>query len=174
MDFCSKFLLREPYPTIRTKTPSPMFVRQILTSYAGPQGELSTILQYFYNHLAAQNVGYPNLSELFECISQVEMRHLDLLGHLILAYGGNPMLIYHTAHRSRPQWWNTSFINYRASLAEILRNASNGEHAAVEEYSRLKHCTQDADTQALLDRIIADEEHHIQLFSQALHAFQEK
>ena len=49
----------------------------------------------------------------------------------------------------------------------MLRDAIAGEEQAIAEYRRLAGSLQDSGAKALLQRIIADEEHHIALFTGA-------
>jgi bacterioferritin len=61
----------------------------LLEDYAGAVSELTAINQYFYHHLVFEDK-YEDLAELEECISIIEMMHLELLGETILMLGVDP------------------------------------------------------------------------------------
>lgn len=164
---CMNYILAEPYPAVSPQKPDNNAARRLLGSYAGPQGELTAILQYVYNSQLAPLAGAPQVGELFHCVSMVEMRHLELIGKLVLAYGGDPGYLYYQTP-GRTAWWTGANVSYVKQPARMLRDAIAGEEQAIAEYRRLTGSLQDSGAKALLQRIIADEEHHIALFTGAL------
>lgn len=162
---CTKYILSDPYPKIPQQKPDNEAARQLLGQYAGEHGELTAVLQYVYNSQLAPIAGAQAIGELFHCISLVEMRHLELLGDLILAYGGDPGYLYYPTP-SRTAWWTGSNVIYAKQPQRMLRDAIASEERAIASY---RHTTSRLPAaKALLQRIIADEEHHIALFTDAL------
>ncbi len=157
----------QPYPNLVGITPNKYIAKQLLQSYAGMSSELTAITQYFYNSLLAPTVGNAALGDLFSAIMMDEMEHLRLLGVLILAYGGDPgFMAYRPSGRT--QWWNGSFVSYAKQPVTMLQNALRGEREAIISYQQLMAQLPNASARALIERIIADEEHHIALLTQAL------
>lgn len=166
---CSSYLLPEPYPVVGAVRPDPQIVRRLLEEYAGGNGALTAITQYFYNGLLAPTAGQPALGDLFSCVSMVEMQHMRQLAMLILAYGGDPRLLSY-GRGGRPMWWTGANVSYTNDPALMLRSAINAERAAILSYRRTLSMLREEDARALLERLIADEEHHIALFTDALAA----
>lgn len=166
---CAPYMLPAPYPAPASEIkPNPAVARRLLAAYAGSGGELTAVGQYFYNSLLAPVAGARAVGDLFACVSRVEMHHLELLGELILAYGGDPGFLAYQPN-GRTAWWSGSYLSYDKQPAKMLKNAIAGEQAAIADYRRTLSYMQDAPSaRALLERIIADEEHHITLFNAAL------
>lgn len=165
MKHCQKYILSQPYPTLGKVKPNPAVVSMLQNAYAGAEGELTAVMQYSYNHLLTQYM--PALSELFACTAQVEMRHMELLGQMILAYGGDPRYFYFPDVR-RAQWWMGGLVNYEKQPQHMLRRAIASEQNAVRDYQKLARQLKEPAACALINRILADEQHHIVLFKQAL------
>lgn len=170
---CANYILTAPYPPVPTVKPDAGAARRLLADYAGNEGELTAITQYFYNSLLAPLAGESGIGDLFACVSRVEMHHLELIGKLILAYGGDPGFLAYSRN-NRPTWWDGSNVNYDKSPQRMLEAALRGERDAVENYKRTAAYVSDAGCRALIARIIADEEHHIALFTGALHDLSQK
>lgn len=162
MNSCVHHILTEPWPQIGPQQPNPALVRALFPSYAGARGELTAITGYFYNSLLTGGRGDRGLSELFACVSRDEMRHLEKLGGLILQFGGDPRLLSYGAN-GRPLWWSSGVLSYPREIPLMLRQAIDSERQAIAEYRRLSACM-DGAPRALIERIIRDEEHHIELF----------
>jgi bacterioferritin len=155
--------LPDPYP-------EPMAVRQnryyatiLLEDYAGAVSEMTAINQYFYHHLTFEN--YPDLAELEECISIIEMHHLELLGETILLLGVPPE--YRTLTNNRATYWNASYVYYGNNVCDRLAADIAAEKVAIQTYRQHQYLIDDLYIRQLLERIIRDEEHHLMLFSQA-------
>ena len=155
-------ILTDPWPQIGPQQPNPALVRALFPSYAGARGELTATAGYFYNSLLTRDRG---LSELFACVSRDEMRHLEKLGELILQFGGDPRLLSYGAG-GRPLWWSSGALPYPREIPVMLRRAIDSERQAIAEYRRLS-AHMDGAPRALIERIIRDEEHHIELFQRA-------
>jgi bacterioferritin (cytochrome b1) len=160
-----QYILNNPWPAIEAQQKNPAAVRQLANLMCGPQSELTDILQYFYNSLILKAQGNEALSELFSCVSVTEMHHLEKLGELIGAYGGDPRLIWY--RNGQPNWWYSGFVQARKNEEQMLSAAVSGERMAAQNYravaSRLA-----PNAAAVLNRIAMDEQHHAELFTAAM------
>lgn len=164
MNKCVNYVLTTPWPKVTSQPNNRPLVRALFSLYAGPESELSSITQYFYDSLLTGADGYPDLSDLFGCVSRTGMIHLEQLGKLILAYGGDPRLLSYRG--DRPQWWSSGYLTYGRAPRAMLEQAIAGERRAVEGYRAIAG-RMSAEPRAVIQRIIDDERHHIELFERA-------
>lgn len=150
-----------PYPEIKIHCPNTGYARLLQGSYAGPVSEFTAVSQYFYQHVLEES-SCPEAAKVLMGVSMVEMKHLELLAECIFQLGGNPVLA--TYNRGQRQWWMGSMLSYQRGLRIMLLENIESERAAIREYRRLMNCIPNEDIQALISRIIMDEEHHIELF----------
>lgn len=158
-------MLMDPWPEVGPQKPNRELVRILFDVYAGQGGELTNIAQYFYNSLRAQQADEAEISELFACVSHTEMLHLRKLGQLILQFGGDPRLLSYRG--SRAFWWSSGYVNYNGDIRAMLRRSIAGERQAVQTYQQIAARMEGA-PKALIERILQDEVHHIELFQRAL------
>lgn len=156
-------MLNLPWPEVGEQESDRALVRGLFGAYAGAHGELTAVSQYFYNSLTGEQDAA--LADLFALVSQNEMVHLQKLGQLIRLYGGDPRLLSFAG--GRPHWWSSGAVSYEKSREKRLRQAIAGEREAVRAYRQLA-ARMAPQPRALIERIIQDEQHHIELFQRAL------
>lgn len=155
----------EPYPAIQISTSNLTYAQLLSTPFSSAKSELTTITQYIYFNWVLEQSS-DEISHLFLQIAKVEMHHLNLLGQLITALGGNP--VYRSYPYNRPTFWNSGVLQYQCHTEKALHLSIASEYAAIEDYRHLSKLIQDSTIIAVLQRIILDEEVHIQLFQQYL------
>jgi bacterioferritin len=114
--------------------------------------ELTAVNLYFIASKMAANWGYGRLAQEFYDESIGEMKHAETLIERILYLEGVPNM-----QRLFP-------VTVGESVAEQFRLNHRFEAQAVERYQRgIAIAARDGDpgTRALLERILADEEHHV-------------
>ncbi|MEW6771355.1 MAG: manganese catalase family protein [Bacillota bacterium] len=153
-----------PYPEPRVAAPNRYYAELLLEDYAGPLSELTAIHQYIYHDFTFHEE-YPELAELEECISIVEMRHLELLAETILLLGVAPRFWF--VRENRFVYWNASFPYYGKNVCDRLAADIAAEENAIEQYRAHQKAIKDPYIDGLLQRIILDEEHHLKLFTEA-------
>ena len=163
---CEGYILRQSYPPVVPGRCDRALVRRLFSAYGGQDGEMTAIVQYFYNSLITGMQGENEISHLFSCISQVEMHHLRLLGQLILAYGGDPGLL--SFRGDRKIWWSGDFVHHLKQSDRMLREAIAGEQAAIRDYGSLLKLMPDDGNRAVIERILTDEHHHAALLNRQL------
>ena len=150
-----------PYPEVCIHCPNTGYARSLQNVYAGTISEFTAISQYFYQHIL-QKSSCPEAAQVLMGISMVEMHHLELLAACIQQLGGNP--VFAASGKGQRQWWTGAMVPYQRGLRMMLLEDIESERAAIREYRRLMACIHNEDIQALIGRIVMDEEHHIQLF----------
>ncbi|HAG08363.1 MAG TPA: bacterioferritin [Desulfotomaculum sp.] len=154
-----------PYPEIKVVRPNLFYAQLLMEDYAGVVSELSAIGQYVYHYITFEEK-HKELAELEECISLVEMHHLEMLAQVIRMLGGNPQ--YKVVKNNQDVYWNSSYIYYGQEICDRLASDIEGEKAAITQYQQHYKLIADPYIQRLLERIIQDETYHIQLLTQAL------
>lgn len=112
--------LPAPYPEPRVVRPNQYYALLLLEDYAGAVSELTAINQYFYHYLTFYE-NYGDVAELQECISIIEMLHLELLGKTIRKLGVEPE--YRTLTNNQRIYWNASFVYYGQNICSTTPNA---------------------------------------------------
>lgn len=163
----SRCRLPDPYPTVPPLQPNVEAARMLLGAYAAPTSETTCVMQYVYNSILAPLADQPAVGDLFYCVSIVEMTHMEMIANLILNYGGDPGYLYYPMP-TRTAWWTGSNVTYTKDPEDMLRDAIQHEEAIIEYYRRVIRVLPEESAKALIQRISADEERHIALFTEAL------
>lgn len=114
--------------------------------------ELTAINQYFIHAKMCKNWGYKELADLLRHESIDEMKHADDVIERILYLEGTPDLQKYMK------------INVGATIPEILQHDLDLEYGAVERLNKgIDICVaaRDNGTRELLEKILVDEEEHI-------------
>ncbi len=150
-----------PYPPVQVDCPNPIYAREMLSNMANVVSEMSDVTLYFYISVVTKPQ-YSWISRCYYHVSIVEMHHLDIFAELALLLGADPRL---WSCQEQMQWWSPSFINYPHDLHRLIAESIKAEEAAISKYSRQAAIINDMNIVAILNRIIQDEEHHLQIFS---------
>lgn len=143
--------------------PNRYYASLLLEDYAGQTSELTAINQYFFHYLMFEEK-YEDVAELEECISIIEMFHLELLGETIRMLGVEPR--YRTITNNQRTFWNASFVYYGNEICDRLAADIAAEKSAIQQYRLHQQLIDDPNIKELLERIILDEQHHLKLFSE--------
>jgi len=157
-------IINLPYPKVEVQKKDPNLAYHILKLYAGNLSELTAVNQYSFQGIYLND--YKDLSKILENISIVEMRHLKILGELIEKLGLIPY--YATYNNNKPIPWNSDYVNFTINYREMLVSDINGENDAIKEYKKIINMTDDSNIKAIINRIILDEERHIEILKKLL------
>lgn len=158
-----------PYPEIRVSEKNPYYAKLLLEDYAGQVSELTAITQYVYHHFVLESE-YEEVADLLSCIALVEMHHQEILAETIWLLGVDPR--YRTIERNEMErYWDATFVYYGTALCDRISADIAGEWAAVANYRRHQQMIDDPYIKRILERIILDELHHINLFNQILRKY---
>lgn len=154
-----------PYPPLEVEGPNRQIARMLSFSLASDKSEMTSITQYMYQSWAL-SPSHAEWARTMERIAEVEMRHFQILGRLILQLGGDPR--YAAPRRNRLVFWNGSMPSYNRTPQAILLDSLHLEEAAIETYRRQITLISDECVSLVLKRIILDEEIHARLFERCL------
>lgn len=151
-----------PYPKVNVKEKNPNYVDLILLNFASDISEFDAIAQYVYHEIALTYEN-PEAAEVIKGISEVEMHHLQLLGEIIVQLGGEPG---YWIDNKKKKYWSSKLVNYDlSSLKTILTIDIQSEKSAIKQYRDTIAKIDDENINAIIKRIILDEEYHIQLLT---------
>jgi len=128
------------------------------------KAELTAINQYFLHAEMCDNWGYKRMGKLVKKESIEEMMHAEILMERILYLDGTPNMSDYFK------------INIGQTLKEQLQNDLNLEYEAVKRLNNgIQTCVdiKDNGSRELLEKILTDEEHHIDWLEGQLHAIKE-
>ncbi len=128
------------------------------------KAELTAINQYFLHAEMCENWGYERLAEITRKESIEEMGHAEILMERILLLDGTPNMSDYFK------------INIGQNVKDQLQNDLNLEYAAVKRLNDGIHtcvAAKDNASRDLLEKILTDEEHHIDWLEGQLHAIEE-
>lgn len=135
------------------------YAELLYNSFAGESGELTAITQYIYEHIELKR--YENFSKILLSIAIEEMHHLDLIGDLIKKLGRKPYFI-----NKNQCAWNAKNVKYHFNnVYDMLMFNIESEKKAIAEYKEAIKHTQNKSIQDLLERIILDEQTHLEIFN---------
>ena len=150
-----------PYPEIKVRGRNRNYADLLNVDYCGFVSELSAITQYINNE---------NRISLEECamartllgIAIAEVMHLQKLGELIVLLGGNVDFSCKTCN-GRPKLWSPEYLTIPENIDKMLTADIEAEKDAVRQYEMHIKMIDDDCVNAVLRRIILDEEYHIML-----------
>ncbi|MEA5040521.1 MAG: ferritin family protein [Clostridiaceae bacterium] len=154
-----------PYPQVWTASRNPAYARAMLSNVGSNVSEMTAVSLYFYDSVIL-NPMYADFARCFEQIGIVEMHHLEMFAELAFQMGGDPRLW--SVQNGQMVYWTPAYGTYHQEVKKVICRAINGEKAAVRKYRRQAETIQDTEIVAVLKRIILDEEHHIEIFTQML------
>ncbi len=147
-------ILNKPYPPIRVEKENIEYAKILLDDYAGSGGEDTAIHEYIYQSLIKEDI-----SSTLKQIARVEMRHLDILGELIVKLGGKPFFSTYKNNTIIP--WTSEYVNYTMNIKDLLLVDIKREENTIKRYESDIKIIDDKYIQDILKRIIEDEKLHI-------------
>ena len=139
-----------PYPPVRVKERNPVYANLLSVDYCGSVSELSAITQYINNENRMSCEHCP-LAKTILGIAVAEMMHLQKLGELIHLLGGKMRL------------WTPEYLTLPEQIGKMIAADIEAEQAAIHQYHMHMKMIRDPEVNAVLARIIKDEEYHIML-----------
>ncbi len=128
------------------------------------KAELTAINQYFLHAEMCEHWGYTRLAETTRKESIEEMQHAEILMERILLLEGTPNMSDYFK------------INIGQNVKDQLQNDLNLEYTAVKRLNdgiNTSVAARDNASRDLLEKILTDEEHHIDWLEGQLHAIEE-
>ena len=150
-----------PYPPIQVDGKNEVYADLLSVDYCGAVSELSAITQYINNEnrLSCENC---SMAKTLLGIAVAEMMHLQKLGELIVLLGGN--IDFTVKQRNgRRKMWTPEYLEIPENAGRMLMADIEAEKAAIRQYEMHIKMIDDRCVDAVLERIIQDEEYHIML-----------
>ncbi|KOA21442.1 manganese containing catalase [Clostridium homopropionicum DSM 5847] len=157
----TKYIVNEPYPEPKVKSPNVYYANILLKDYAGGISELTAINLYIYQHMVSEGE-HKDYAELIGGVSMAEMKHLELLGETIKLLGVKPIYMDNACPPGRI--WTPCFVNFTTYIKDMLIEDIKSEQKAIDNYKYHITLIDDIYIKKLLERIIVDEELHLKLF----------
>lgn len=158
VNYVIKEMNKVPYPEVKDIGPDYKFGRMLYEAYSGSKSELTTILTYVFQDLISSDK--EDLVALLGAISKQEMKHLELLGQILVCLGLEPY--YMSTYGNK---WCSDNVRCKFScLEEMLNFNIESEKGAIGGYKKLIDMTDCDNIKMVLARIIMDEENHIKIF----------
>lgn len=159
-------MLPIPYPPVQVQSRNTDYADLVSVDYCGAVSELSAITQYINNENRLCTADCGMARTLLE-IGMAEMMHLQKLGELIQLLGGEVCFTARQPGGSRVQW-TPAFLSLPRNPKQMLCADIQAEKEAITQYKTHLNKIHDPFVDAVLRRIIQDEEYHILLLETML------
>lgn len=152
-------MLELPYPFIQVKEKNQMYANLLSADYCGSISEMSAITQYINNEnrLSCEKC---SLAQTILGIAMAEMIHLQKLGEMIHLLGGKVDFTV-KQNNGRRKMWTPAYLTIPEDARKMILADIEAEKAAIHQYKMHMKLIKDEYVNALLARIIKDEEYHI-------------
>lgn len=148
-----------PYPPTQVQEQNQMYANLLNSDYCGSVSEMSAIMQYINNENRLFYERCP-IAQTILGIAMAEMMHLQKLGELIFLLGGNVDFVVRQPN-ARPRMWTPEYLTIPENARNMLAADIDSEKAAINQYRMHIKMIGDDSVNAVLARIIQDEEYHI-------------
>lgn len=150
-----------PYPEVKVKEKNQAYANLLSIDYCGSVSEMSAITQYI-NNVNCMSCERCPMAKIILGIAMAEMIHLQKLGEFIFLLGGNIDFVARYQN-GRQKMWTPEYLTLSKDAGKIIAAGIESEKAAINQYRVHMKMINDSDINAVLERIIRDEEYHIML-----------
>ncbi len=155
-----------PYPPIQVAERNLAYANLLSIDYCGAVSEMSAITQYINNE---NRLSYEKCATSVTILglAMAEMMHLQKLGQLIDLLGGRVDFV--AKHRNgRNRMWTPEFLTIPEQEKRMIEADIEAERGAINQYRVHINMIHDKEVNAVLERIIMDEEYHITILQALL------
>lgn len=154
-------MMELPYPAIQVRGKNQAYANLLSFDYCGSVSEMSAITQYINNENRMSCERCP-IAKTILGIAIAEMIHLQKLGELIFLLGGT---VDFTAKQNngKKKMWTPECLNTPQNVGKMILADIEAEKAAINQYRMHMKMINDDCVNAVLARIIKDEEYHIMI-----------
>lgn len=154
-------IMELPYPPVQVNGRNQNYANLLSIDYCGSVSELSAITQYINNENRLSCEKCPMVRTILG-IAMAEMVHLQKLGELIFLLGGNIDFVA-KQRNGREKMWTPAYLTIPENAGKMILADIESEKAAINQYKMHIKIIKDENVNAVLARIIKDEEYHIML-----------
>lgn len=162
----SPIMMDLPYPSIKVCGKNQAYADLLSIDYCGSVSEMSAITQYINNENRL-SVEKCSVAKTILGIAMAEMIHLQKLGQLIVLLGGNLNFMARQSN-GRMRMWTPEYINIPENAKKMILVNIESEKSAINQYRMHIKMINDKYVNAILARIIKDEEYHIMMLQAVL------
>ena len=165
------YTLDIPSPCVDNLDVNTTYGQMMLSNLGGLHSEMNAVTLYFYNHIILQQ-SWKELAEAMECISKVEMIHLDIFAKMCCRLGVDPRLW--DCQNDFLEYWSPGYNIYPRQIPTLLENAIIQEQNTITTYNYQIECIDEPIIQESLKRIIQDEQLHVEIFQHFLKLYHQQ
>lgn len=154
-------MMELPYPPIQVNERNQSYANLLSIDYCGSVSEMSAITQYINNENRLSCERCP-IAKTILGIAMAEMMHLQKLGELIYLLGGNVDFVAKYSN-GKQSIWTPEYLKIPENMKKMIWADIESERAAINQYKMHIRMIKDNYVNAVLERIIKDEEYHIML-----------
>lgn len=162
-------MMELPYPPIRVNGQNRAYANLLSIDYCGSVSELSAITQYINNENRISKEKC-QAAKIILGIAMAEMMHLQKLGELIVLLGGNVDFVAKYPN-GRQLLWTPGYLTIPKNVKKMIAADIEAEKAAISQYRMHIKMINDNYVNAVLARIIKDEEYHIMILGALMNEF---
>ena len=150
------------YPALDGIEEDAAALKIVSPAYAGDEGELCAVLQYIYQHILFDNMGCKDYANILLKIDITEMKHLEILGKLILKLGAAPVYSYLPPYPIN--YFSARTVSYSKNPQKMILDDIAAEQYAIDTYTKILCRVKNEQVAAVIQRIRMDEEEHLSTF----------
>ncbi|MGN0169042.1 MAG: ferritin family protein [Acetatifactor sp.] len=159
-------LMDLPYPPLQVREKNREYADLLSNDYCGSVSELSAITQYINNENRMSAQQCP-MAKTILGIAMAEMIHLQKLGQLIFLLGGDVDFMARQQN-GKQKMWTPACLTIPQNERKMIWADIDAERAAINQYKVHINRIGDDYVNAILMRIIRDEEYHIMMLQALL------
>lgn len=159
-------MVNYPYPEIKVNAPNITYANLLSVCYCGSISEMSSIMQYINNENRL-SCARCSIAKSLLGMAMAEMTHMQKLGELIFLLGGEVDFVAKLPN-GRTKMWTPSCLDIPDNLENMLQADMEIETGTISQYRDYMRIIKDDDVNAVLERIIMDEEYHIAILQALL------
>ncbi len=150
------------YPALDGIGEDPAALKLISPAYAGNEGELTAVLQYIYQHILFDHAGCKDYADILLKVAITEMKHLEILGSLILRLGAAPVYSYLPPYPIN--YYSAHAVSYSKVPQKMILDDIEAEQCAIDTYTKMLCRLKNERVAAVIQRIRMDEEMYLATF----------
>ncbi len=155
-----------PYPPTEVRRQNKTYADLLSIDYSGAVSELSAVTQYINNQNRLSCDHCPLANTILQ-IAIAEMMHLRKLGELIFLLGGKVEFVA-KYQNGQQRAWMAAYLSPQETARQMILQDIDSERDAIHQYKVHMSRIDDDCVNAVLARIIQDEEYHIVILNSLL------
>lgn len=159
-------MMELPYPPVQVREENRNYADLLSVDYCGAVSEMSAITQYINNENRMSCEKCP-LAKTILSIAMAEMIHLQKLGELIYLLGEDVDFVARQ-QGGKQKMWTPAYLTIPQNIQKMIWADIDAEKAAINQYRLHINRIDDDGVNAVLKRIIKDEEYHIMMLQALL------